>query len=55
VLMGLCRMLVYVVTAATLVGSVPAAVAGGAAVLFLYLIGLTYTARFETAGAVWTV
>jgi len=40
------------VTSATLVGSVPAAVAGGAAVLLFYLIGLTYTARFETVGAV---
>jgi 4-hydroxybenzoate polyprenyltransferase len=52
VLMGVCRMLVYVATAATLTGTVPGSVVAGGGVLLCYLIGLTYTARFETAGAV---
>jgi 4-hydroxybenzoate polyprenyltransferase len=52
VLMGLCRLLVYLLAAATLVGTVPSLVVGGGVVLLFYLVGLTYTARFETVGAV---
>lgn len=52
VLMGLCRVLVYVTTAATLTGGLPLAVLGGAVVLLGYLIGLTYVARQENLGAV---
>jgi UbiA prenyltransferase family protein len=52
VLMGLCRVLVYVTTAATLTGRVSLSVFGGAIVLFGYLIGLTYVARQENLGAV---
>ncbi len=52
VLMGLCRVLVYVTTAAALTGGVPSAVAIGAVVLLAYLIGLTYVARQENLGEV---
>jgi 4-hydroxybenzoate polyprenyltransferase len=51
-LMGLCRVLVYVTTAATLTGGVALAVGGGALVLLAYLIGLTYVARQENLGEV---
>ncbi len=51
-LMGLCRVLVYVATAATLTGGVPSEVVGGAIVLLAYLIGLTYVARQENFGEV---
>jgi 4-hydroxybenzoate polyprenyltransferase len=50
-LMGLCRVLVYVTTAATLTGSVPAAVLGGGVALLAYLIGLTTVARHPVYGA----
>jgi 4-hydroxybenzoate polyprenyltransferase len=46
ILMGLCRVLVYL-TAAAAVGPLNANVFGGAAVLLAYLIGLTYVARQE--------
>lgn len=46
ILMGLCRVLVYL-TAAAAVGPLGANVFGGAAVLLAYLIGLTYVARQE--------
>jgi 4-hydroxybenzoate polyprenyltransferase len=46
-LMGLCRVLVYVTTAAALTGGVPFAVLAGGMVLLAYLIGLTYVARQE--------
>jgi 4-hydroxybenzoate polyprenyltransferase len=46
-LMGLCRVFVYLTTAATLTGGVSLAVVGGAVVLLAYLIGLTYVARQE--------
>jgi 4-hydroxybenzoate polyprenyltransferase len=46
-LMGLCRVLVYVTVALALAGSVRPAVAGGAAALLCYLIGLTYVAKQE--------
>lgn len=52
VLMGICRVLVYVTTAATLTGGVSPAVGVGALVLLGYLIGLTYVARQETLGVV---
>jgi 4-hydroxybenzoate polyprenyltransferase len=52
VLMGLCRVLVYVTTAAALTGGVPAPVSVGAVVLLAYLIGLTYVARQENLGEV---
>ncbi len=51
-LMGLCRVLVYVVTAVTLSGRLPAAVGGGAVVLWAYLMGLTYVARQENLAMV---
>lgn len=47
VLMGLCRMLVYVSCALTLTSALPALLLLGAAVTFSYLIGLTYTAKQE--------
>lgn len=46
-LMGLCRVLVYVSTALALAGRLPVAVLAGAAVLLSYLIGLTYVAKQE--------
>jgi 4-hydroxybenzoate polyprenyltransferase len=47
VVMGLCRVLVYVTAALAVAGGVGPAVAGGAAVLLSYLIGLTYVAKQE--------
>ena len=47
VVMGLCRVLVYVTAALTATGRVDSAVAGGALVLLCYLIGLTYVAKQE--------
>ena len=46
-LMGLCRVMVYVCTAVALTGTIPAVVLGGAVVLLGYLMGLTYVARQE--------
>lgn len=46
-LMGLCRVLVYVTAALAVTGRLPLAVVGGAAVLLAYLIGLTYVAKQE--------
>ncbi|MGH7266174.1 MAG: UbiA family prenyltransferase [Candidatus Rokuibacteriota bacterium] len=46
-IMGLCRVLVYVTAALAVAGRVSAAVVGGAAALLAYLIGLTYVARQE--------
>ena len=51
VLMGLCRVLVYLTTALALTGVLTGAVVGGAGVLLAYLIGLTYVARHETIGS----
>jgi UbiA prenyltransferase family protein len=45
--MGSCRMLIYVTAAATLTGRVGASVVEGALVLLCYLIGLTYAAKQE--------
>src|SRR5262249_25023546 len=50
VLMGLCRVLVYVTAALAVRGSLPAALLGGAAVLLVYLIGLTYVAKQARLG-----
>lgn len=47
VVMGLCRVLVYATAALAVAGRVSGAVAGGAAVLLSYLIGLTYVAKQE--------
>jgi 4-hydroxybenzoate polyprenyltransferase len=46
-LMGLCRVLVYLTAALAVTGRLSAAVVGGAAALLAYLIGLTYVARQE--------
>jgi hypothetical protein len=46
-LMGLCRVLVYVTTAVALSGHVSLRVMAGAGVLLVYLMGLTYLARQE--------
>jgi UbiA prenyltransferase family protein len=47
VVMGLCRVLVYLTAALAVAGRIGPAVAGGAVVLLSYLIGLTYVARQE--------
>jgi 4-hydroxybenzoate polyprenyltransferase len=47
VVMGLCRVLVYVTAALAVAGQVGPAVAGGALALLCYLIGLTYVAKQE--------
>jgi hypothetical protein len=52
VVMGLCRVLVYVTAALAVTGRVGSAVAGGAAVLLCYLIGLTYVAKQENLSEV---
>jgi 4-hydroxybenzoate polyprenyltransferase len=46
--MGLCRVLVYVTAALAVAGRVAAPVVGGALALLSYLIGLTYVAKQET-------
>ncbi|MFQ5829342.1 MAG: UbiA family prenyltransferase [Candidatus Methylomirabilia bacterium] len=45
--MGLCRILVYVTAALAVAGRLPAPVIGGAGILLCYLIGLTYVAKQE--------
>ena len=45
--MGLCRVLVYVTAALAVAGGLGSAVVGGAVVLLSYLIGLTYVAKQE--------
>jgi 4-hydroxybenzoate polyprenyltransferase len=52
VVMGLCRLLVYVVAAYAVAESPPAAVWWAAVLLLCYLIGLTYVAKQETLGVV---
>jgi 4-hydroxybenzoate polyprenyltransferase len=47
VVMGLCRVLVYLTAALAVAGAVGPAVAGGAVVLLCYLVGLTYVAKQE--------
>lgn len=51
-LMGLCRVLVYVTAAAALTGTVSWPVLAGSFALLAYLIGLTYVARQETLGEI---
>jgi 4-hydroxybenzoate polyprenyltransferase len=50
--MGLCRVLVYVTAALAVGGRLAGAVVGGAAVLLCYLIGLTYVAKQENLSEV---
>jgi 4-hydroxybenzoate polyprenyltransferase len=52
VLMGLCRMLVYVTAGLAVVPDLPAPLTIGALLLLCYLIGLTYVAKQETLGEV---
>lgn len=47
VLMGLCRVLVYVTTAASIAGVLPRALLWAAAMALCYLIGLSYAAKQE--------
>jgi hypothetical protein len=55
VLMGACRALVYFVTALAVAGEVPVEVAAAAAVLLIYIVGLTQVAKAEGGSlrAVW--
>lgn len=46
--MGLCRVMVYLTTALAMAGRLPVAVLGGGLILLSYLIGLTYVAKQET-------
>ncbi len=50
--MGLCRMLVYVTTGLSFAVPLPSAVVVGALLLLSYLIGLTYVAKQESLGEV---
>ena len=50
VLMGGCRALVYFVAAFAVAGEVPIEVATAAAVLLLYIVGLTQVAKAESGG-----
>ena len=55
-LMGVCRMLVYITAALAISVSLPSALVVAALVLLAYLIGLTYTAKREhlnELGSVW--
>ncbi len=52
VLMGICRMLVYVTAGLAVVPDLPAPLRTGALMLLCYLIGLTYVAKQETLGEV---
>ena len=54
-IMGVCRMLVYVTAALALTGTAPVPVIIGAVLLLAYLIGLTYTAKQENLGRVETL
>ena len=47
-IMGLCRVLVYLTAALAVAGTLPWPVIAGALVLLCYLIGLTYVAKQET-------
>lgn len=58
VVMGLCRMLVYVVAAAAIASEPPRAVFAMGLLLLAYLVGLTYTAKQEhldRLGNLWPV
>ena len=50
--MGACRVLVYVTAGVSVAASLPPALLAGAAVLLGYLVGLTYTAKQENLGRV---
>lgn len=50
VLMGACRALVYFVAAFAVAGGVPIEVAAAAAVLLVYIVGLTQVAKAEATG-----
>lgn len=52
VVMGLCRVLVYVTAAVAVAAYISVAVALAAAVALCYLIGLTYAAKQETLGRI---
>ena len=52
VLMGLCRVLVYVTAGLAVAAQLPPALLTGALLLLCYLIGLTYVAKQETLGEV---
>jgi hypothetical protein len=52
VLMGLCRVLVYVTVGLAVVPDLPTSLWLGALLLLCYLIGLTYVAKQETLGEV---
>jgi len=52
VVMGVCRMLVYLTAGLTVVASIPPALALGAVLLLCYLVGLTYVAKQENLGQV---
>ena len=52
VIMGLCRMLVYVTAGLCIVVPLPARLLIGAVLLLCYLIGLTYVAKQENLGKV---
>ena len=52
VVMGLCRVLVYVTAALAVAGRIGAPVWGGAAALLCYLVGLTYVAKQENLSEV---
>jgi UbiA prenyltransferase family len=52
VLMGICRMLVYVTAGLAVAHELPAALMAAALTLLCYIIGLTYIARQETLGEV---
>jgi hypothetical protein len=52
VLMGICRVLVYVTAGLAVAHELPAALLIGALMLLCYLIGLTYVAKQETLGEV---
>lgn len=51
-LMGLCRVLVYLTAGLAVVAALPPPLLGGAAALLCHLIGLTYVAKQETLGEV---
>jgi len=51
-IMGACRVLVYVTAGASVALALPPALVAGAAVLLGYLVGLTYTAKQENLGQV---
>src|SRR5690606_12847193 len=52
VLMGLCRVLVYVTAGLAIASELPSSLWLGAFLLLCYLIGLTYVAKQETLGEV---